>query len=246
MSFLEKDPQEPSTEDRTTKKASFQDDDFQATSPPVMSFWDKVMQSERVREEALTGAYEDFEVNPDDVLVFKNESTPSIAFSDRVQEELSKQWKTTVVVKLLGRPIGYRNLCNLLESMWNFTQVFDVIDLENNYFLVRLKNGGDVEAVLIGGPWVMLDHYLSVYNWSTKFDCITDNIEIIQAWIRLPGMPIHHYNKKVIRYIGEMVGKVIKIGEIVGSATLIELRRCDSLVAFGFFGGMKLIFYSRQ
>ncbi|XP_050226208.1 uncharacterized protein LOC126676119 [Mercurialis annua] len=208
---LEKEPREPATEDRTTKKARFRESEPQANDQVPMSFRDKVMQSDIERENSLAGRFEDFEVTENDVLVYDNESMPSISFSPRIQEELSKQWKATVIVKLLGRPVGYRNLCNRLESMWNFTQGFDVIDLENDYFIVKLKSGSDVEAVLTGGPWIMLGHYLSVQAWYPQFDCSKDCIQKIQAWIRLPGMPIQYYNKKVLRYIGEMVGRVIKI-----------------------------------
>ncbi|XP_050207401.1 uncharacterized protein LOC126656823 [Mercurialis annua] len=139
------------------------------------------------------------------------EGLQGINFSRRVQEELSKPWRRTVVVKLLGRPIGFRNFCNRLENMWNFTQGFDVIDVENDFFLVKLKSDCDVEAVLTWGPWVMLGHYLSVQSWKEDFNCSMGCVQSIQAWIRLPGMPIHYYNKKVLRFIGQMVGKVVKI-----------------------------------
>ncbi|XP_050217298.1 uncharacterized protein LOC126668126 [Mercurialis annua] len=248
---LEKDPREPPSEDRSTKKARFREGESQSSNPPVMSFKDKVLQSDRERAGSLAGDFEEFTVSDSDVVVYREGSMPSITFSNRVQEELSKQWKATVIVKLLGRSIGYRSLCNRLESMWNFTQGFDVIDLENDYFLVKLKSGGDVEAVLTGGPWVMLGHYLSVQSWSPKFDCRADRIQKIQAWIRLPGMPIHYYNKKVLRYIGQMVGTVIKIDYCTESAErgkfariAVELDLSLPLVAqFSLDGKIQMVEY---
>ncbi|XP_050222064.1 uncharacterized protein LOC126672161 [Mercurialis annua] len=192
-----KDFREPSIEDRSTKKARFKEDEVVEAPPAGMYFKDKVLQNDRERAYSLAGSLDEFEVTDEDVLVYTNKSMPSIRFSDRVQTELSKQWKATVIVKLLGRPISYRNLCNRLESMWNFTQGFDVIDLENNYFIVKFRSGNDIDAVLT--------------DLESSVDCITDNIQSIQAWIRLPGMPIHYYNKKVLRYIGQMVGRVLKI-----------------------------------
>ncbi|KDO39313.1 hypothetical protein CISIN_1g037277mg, partial [Citrus sinensis] len=38
-----------------------------------------------------------------------------------------------------------------------------------------------------------------------------DNIENIVAWIRILGMPLHYYHKRILRMIGNVVGKVIKI-----------------------------------
>ncbi|XP_050222758.1 uncharacterized protein LOC126672849 [Mercurialis annua] len=198
-------------DDRSTKKARFRDGEGEDNPTGAMSFRDKVLQTERTREDSIAGDFDDFEVEEDDITICRGEGMPKISFSEKVKSELSKQWRLTVIVKLLGRPIGYRNLCNRLETMWNFVERFDVIDLENNYFLVKFRNGQDMQSVITGGPWVMLGHYLSVEAWHPEFDCTSDRIRFINAWIRLPRMPIHYYNKKVLRHIGAMVGKVIKI-----------------------------------
>ena len=39
---------------------------------------------------------------------------------------------------------------------------FSVIDLENDYFLIKFKEESDVANVLANGPWVVLGHYLTV------------------------------------------------------------------------------------
>ncbi|XP_050229293.1 uncharacterized protein LOC126678439 [Mercurialis annua] len=210
--FLKEDGREPLEEDRSTKKAKFREDCGVEYAPACgMSFKDKVMQSEKERVESISGSMEELVILDEDVSTTVEEGLKGINFSNRVKEELSKPWRKTVVVKLLGRPISFRNFCNRLESMWNFTQGFDVIDLENDFFLVKLRSGCDVVAVLTGGPWVMLGHYLSVQMWNEEFNCSMGCVHSIQAWIRLPGMPIHYYNKKVLRFIGQMVGKVVKI-----------------------------------
>ncbi|XP_050233415.1 uncharacterized protein LOC126681903 [Mercurialis annua] len=156
-----------------------------------------------------------------------------------------------MVVKLLGRPIGYKTLCNRLDSMWSFTQGFDIINLENEFFLDKFNSGSDVETVITGGPWVVLGHYLSVQAWNPDFDCINGKIHSIHAWIRLPGMPIHYYNKKVLRYIGDVVGKVVKIDyctEVVErgkfSRIAVELDLSKSLVSqFNLDGKVQFVEY---
>ncbi|XP_050216203.1 uncharacterized protein LOC126667275 [Mercurialis annua] len=210
---LMKDLREPAEDDRSTKKAKFREGEGEGefVPPAVMSFRDKLVQSDKEREEALAGFTDDFAVEDEDVSIIRDKGMPTISFSGRVIEELSKQWRLTVVVKLLGRPIGYRNLCNRLDSLWNFVDSFDVIDLDNDYFLVKFRNDYDLKSVITGGPWVMLGHYLSVQEWCPSFDCSNDQIRFINAWIRLPRMPIHYYNKKVLRYIGSVVGRVVKI-----------------------------------
>lgn len=94
------------------------------------------------------------------------------------------------MVKLLGRRIGYRALASRLESLWSSTLRFHIIDLENDYFLVRFKSEGDVDFVLAQGPWTIMGHYLIVKPWNPHFDCSTEEIESVIAWIRLPGMAL--------------------------------------------------------
>lgn len=73
-------------------------------------------------------------------------------FHRKVHAQLMKPWQYTVVVTLLGRRIGYRTLCNRLETIWSSTQGFSVIDLENDYYLVRFRTERDVEFALTQGP----------------------------------------------------------------------------------------------
>ncbi|KAH9685608.1 DUF4283 domain-containing protein [Citrus sinensis] len=125
--------------------------------------------------------------------------------------QLVKPWRTAVVIKLLGRTIGYKVLCNRLESLWSGSQGFTVIDLENDFFLVKFKTEDDAQYALMQGPWSILGHYLTVQQWSPRFDCSTETIDSIVAWIRLPGMPLHYYHKRILRMLGQVIGKVIKI-----------------------------------
>lgn len=39
---------------------------------------------------------------------------------------------------------------------------FSIIDLANDYYLVRFQKEGDVEYALIEGPWTIMGHYLFV------------------------------------------------------------------------------------
>ena len=110
---------------------------------------------------------------------------PLISFSQRVHTQLVKPWKVTVVIKLLERSIGYKVLCNRLDSLWSKTQRFTMIDLKNDFFLVKFKTKDDAYYALIQGPWTILGHYLTVQQWSPRFDCSTKIIDSIIAWIRL-------------------------------------------------------------
>ncbi|KAJ1375707.1 hypothetical protein SESBI_50713 [Sesbania bispinosa] len=46
------------------------------------------------------------------------------------------------------------------RDMWQPTGSMEMIDLENDYYLLRFSHQEDVSRVFEGGPWMILDHYL--------------------------------------------------------------------------------------
>ncbi|KAK9203874.1 hypothetical protein WN943_014131 [Citrus x changshan-huyou] len=198
-------------EDRTTKKARFREQGSVEDNLPVMSFKDSLMKDQAGDATEMNEGMDDLAIADEDVIIEIDGCIPSVVFSQKMQEQLVRPWKNTVIVKLLGHFIGYRSLCTKLESLWRVERGFTVIDLENDYYLVRFRAEEDVEFALTQGPWTIFGHYLTVQKWSPSFDCLSDKIETIVAWIRLPGMPLHYYHKRVLRILGEVVGRVIRI-----------------------------------
>ncbi|KAH9751655.1 DUF4283 domain-containing protein [Citrus sinensis] len=194
---MEKNPNPPMADDRSTKKARFKAQGEDGDNPQPHSFGDKLMSTQRVDEGVFFDSGEDL----------------------KVHAQLMKPWQYTVVFKLWGRRIVYRTLCNSLETIWSSTQGFSVIDLENDYYLVRFRTERDVEFALTQGPWTILGHYLTVKPWTPHFDISAAVIEYVIAWIRLPGMALHYYNKKILRMLGQIFGRASKIDYSTESAS---------------------------
>ncbi|KAH9727251.1 hypothetical protein KPL70_008594 [Citrus sinensis] len=125
--------------------------------------------------------------------------------------EMEEEWDFEPGDVTVGRNIGYKALCNRLKVMWHQIHDFSVIDLENNYFLIRLKSLEDVVYALTEGPWVIFGHYLIVQPWTPHFDSTITDLDSAIVWIRLPDMAFHLYDKRILRKISQLVGTVIKI-----------------------------------
>ncbi|KAE8673137.1 hypothetical protein F3Y22_tig00111810pilonHSYRG00091 [Hibiscus syriacus] len=123
----------------------------------------------------------------------------------------NKSFDQIVVVKLLGRRIGYTTLQNKLYDLWKPSQPFRLMDIENDYFLVSLRKRSDFLTALSDGPWTIFGHYLTVEPWSPNFSFSQLFPRRIVAWIRLPGLPVTLYKRSLITKIGECIGKVVKI-----------------------------------
>ncbi|KAK8561554.1 hypothetical protein V6N12_048620 [Hibiscus sabdariffa] len=106
-----------------------------------LSYKDKLLASNpplQVGSNAFSDA-EDVTLVDGDVTRSTVDGLISIVFSERVQALAVKNFDLTVVVKLLGRRIGYNTLRQRLLDLWKPTEAFRLMDIENDYYLVTFN-----------------------------------------------------------------------------------------------------------
>ncbi|WJX44958.1 hypothetical protein P8452_31879 [Trifolium repens] len=136
---------------------------------------------------------------------------PKFILSSRVEKRIRKPWRRGLIVKLVGRKVGYKALETRLKQMWVRKGVINIIDLSHDYFLVNFTSKEDQYRALTLGPWMIYDHYLSVSKWSPDFNPTTDRIEKMAVWVRFSGIPIEYYDKNILSIIGNRIGRTIKV-----------------------------------
>ncbi|PPD89917.1 hypothetical protein GOBAR_DD13144 [Gossypium barbadense] len=67
-----------------------------------------------------------------------------------------------VVVRLLGRTIGYKTLINIIQTLWKHIGSFQVIDRDNDYYLVKFALSQDYTKAHKEGPWMVYGNYVTV------------------------------------------------------------------------------------
>ncbi|KAK9032377.1 hypothetical protein V6N11_056648 [Hibiscus sabdariffa] len=77
----------------------------------------------------------------------------SIDFSNIILSLAEKSLELTVVVKLLGRRIGYNALRTKIYELWKPSQPIRLMDIENDYYLVSFRAHSDYKRILASGPW---------------------------------------------------------------------------------------------
>ncbi|XVF38986.1 hypothetical protein REPUB_Repub20aG0150000 [Reevesia pubescens] len=90
---------------------------------------------------------------------------PCILLSKAEKQRIRSLWRNTLIVKLLGRSIGYNYLCNRVKKMWPLVGDFQAVDIENGFYCFKFSNETDFNHVLLGGPWVIADHYYQEINF---------------------------------------------------------------------------------
>ncbi|XP_058758250.1 uncharacterized protein LOC131631474 [Vicia villosa] len=136
---------------------------------------------------------------------------PKFIFSAAEKERMQRPWRRGVIVKLLGRRIGYKTLENRLNQMWVRRGVINIIELSNDYYLVAFSHEDDKKAAMANGPWFIYDHYLTVKDWKPNFQPESDTIDEVAVWVRITGLPIEYYRPKALTSFGNRIGRTIKI-----------------------------------
>ena len=135
---------------------------------------------------------------------------PVISLPPKLVKKLHRQWKNSLIVKLLGRTIGYKMLKQRVQILWGLQGDFDLIDLEEGFYLIKFNMKEDYFKVLAGGPWILINHYLTVRKWEPNFKTSEANDIITAVWLRLPQLPIEYFNTKSLFQIGKRLGRPLK------------------------------------
>ncbi|KAH1030840.1 hypothetical protein J1N35_043014 [Gossypium stocksii] len=108
------------------------------------------------------------------------------------------------------------------------------MDIENDYYLVKLRSKDDYTKVLSEGPWTTYGPHLTVQPWSYSFTTLTEFPSEVCVWIRLPSLPGVMYKNGILNAIENTIGKVVKIdydtkngsrGRFARMALFVELKR---------------------
>ncbi|KAL4342644.1 hypothetical protein GQ457_08G027180 [Hibiscus cannabinus] len=154
----------------------------------------------------------DVQVREEDVRVGGDRSLLEIQFLDKLHDAINAKLSTSIIIRLLGKSIGYRALLNRLRAMWNPRGDMFVVDLDNDYYLARFAVEEDYLRVLAEGLWVIYGSYLTVQRWSRYFSTNEAHSSPITAWVRLPKLPYRYFMKSLFRHNVAAIGSVVISG----------------------------------
>ncbi|CAN1128833.1 hypothetical protein LINPERHAP2_LOCUS4881 [Linum perenne] len=135
----------------------------------------------------------------------------TLQISKPFEEKLCKPWSNTIVARLIGKSIGYAYLCHRLHTLWKPSGDMQIIDLDEDCFLVKFGVEQDYFHALTGGPWLIIKHYLVVQQWDLT-SRVSDKLPArMVVWVRLPQFPIVFYHPQILTALGNLIGKTVQI-----------------------------------
>ncbi|KAJ4823503.1 hypothetical protein Tsubulata_050317 [Turnera subulata] len=119
-----------------------------------------------------------------DIMVVQEANGENVVLSDAFKRRLEKPWENGVVVKLLGREIGYRALQSKIQTLWKPAGPFRIIDLEGNFYIIRFLDSRDYIHALTGGSWAIYGHALCVQPWCREFRAESGKVDKTESQTR--------------------------------------------------------------
>nr|POE89018.1 hypothetical protein CFP56_47319 [Quercus suber] len=121
----------------------------------------------------------------------------NVKLSKETKRRIRGPWSRAIIVKLVGRSVGFTYLQSKLSQLWRPSARMDCVDLGYGFFLVRFFSKEDLDSVLMKGPWFIGDHFLSIRPWEPFFKPSTANVALIAVLIRLYELPIELYDTEI-------------------------------------------------
>lgn len=109
--------------------------------------------------------------------------------------------------------------------MWKLEASFDLIALDQDYFLAKFESLRDYEFTKFEGPWIILGHYLTMQEWKPNFHPYKNKVKKLLVWARLPALPIEYFEEAFLMKIGKQIGRPVKIDTTTSLASIGKFAR---------------------
>lgn len=131
-------------------------------------------------------------------------------------------WRRALIIKVLGKAFSFKVLEPRIRRLWNLDNGCELLDIDKGYLVARFYSQADYFKVLHGGPWIVLDHYLTLSKWKPNFKPGDTTVQSTLVWLRLPTLPLELFVESSLLGIGNAVGTAVKVDTI--TADMIKAR----------------------
>ena len=120
---------------------------------PKLTFKETLMGGAGMREGFINVDDESF-ISDDEEMCEeeKEEDCPTIRLSKMEKARLRSPWRQTLIVKVLGRTVGYAYLLRRIKALWHPKSLIDLVAIDNDYFLVKFASKDDYNFAKFEGP----------------------------------------------------------------------------------------------
>lgn len=187
------------------------------THTAELSFKAALVQPKRLSHDEIEKRIAEFGESDDEDEDMEDNDTPptkskiKITFSKERLQRNRAQWRGCLIIKLLGKNLGFKPLMDKIHRLWNLEGTITPIDVGLGFYIIRFETKADYRRVYMGGPWIIQDHYLTVRKWHSNFKADMALAIKTAVWVRVPLLPMEFYEEDNLKEIAEHLGKPLKV-----------------------------------
>lgn len=93
----------------------------------------------------------------------------SIILRQEQKIRINHPWRFSIIIKFFGKKVSHHILKSKLQQLWNPNEHLNIIDLGWDFFVVKFEKEENMMNALHGGPWFIMENFLSIRNWEPNF-----------------------------------------------------------------------------
>lgn len=116
-----------------------------------------------------------------------NSEKDVIHLSKKELYRIYQPWINSVIIKVFGRKVPYIYLKQKLQDLWKSSKQVTLINLGNDYHVVKFQSEANKNKVLHEGPWFVAGNFMSVRKWEPNFVPNEETITRTTIWEDYPN-----------------------------------------------------------
>lgn len=124
----------------SSKKVKIKDTNIAGATTEGNNYIASLMGNSFIATESIDNNHDTECISEDDEDDSDEEDCLVIRISAEEKKRIRAPWTQTLIIKLMGRRVGYSFLINRLKNMWQLRGDFTLTDLGNEFYLAKYAN----------------------------------------------------------------------------------------------------------
>lgn len=134
-------------------------------------------------------------IDSEEINIFNPSNFIPLSKEDKLR--LYQPWLNSLIIKVFRKRFGYKYLLEQLKSIWNLSEEVTLMNLGNDYYLIKLHFEHNYAKVLNGRPWFIGNHFFTIRQWEPKFNAQIAVCQKIVIWARFVLLPTEYFDPKI-------------------------------------------------
>ena len=129
---------------------------------------------------------------------------------------------------------GVESVRRWARLQWNIKNYFAVVSLGRGLWLFEFENKEEVDRVLMFGKRRFGTNLVHLRTWEEDLGCSNQGLVEEKAWVRVVGLPVHMWSRKIMEKIGDACGGFLavdeeteRLGELGWARILVKMKKPD-------------------